>query len=274
MDKSFIFRLKRASVIFMRELNADPDRRPYMGDKYYCPICKTGLAHFDIIDQGIIDAFDKYEYNYPIFSCETLNFFNYHCPKCHASDRDRLFAMYLNKIAAGIDKDKKLSFIDFAPQPGLAKFFKSMTFLNYRSADLYMEGVDDKVDITDMKIYKDNSIDAFVCSHILEHVKEDKKAMKELYRILKPGGWGIAMVPILLTSDHIIEDLPIETEAELWKFYGQGDHVRFYNKSGFIDRLKEAGFKVNLYGKDYFGAAAFEKNGIHHRSVLYIVEKI
>ena len=76
-----------------------------------------------------------------------------------------------------------------------------------------MENVDDKVDITDMTIYPDNHFDFFICSHMLEHVFDDRKALRELYRILKWGGQGILVVPIVLSIDEIDEDPSVTTSA-------------------------------------------------------------
>jgi len=124
-----------------------------------------------------------------------------------------------------------------------------------------------------MPIYKDDSIDIFICSHVLEHVEDDRKAIAELYRILKPGGWGIVMVPIQLTLSEIHEDTSIKSENERCKYFGLESHVRIYSKQGFVRRLECSGFKVNQLGISYFGIEIFEKCGIHHRSVLYVVEK-
>ncbi len=275
MYKKNVLKLKRAILSFKKELNTDPYHFAYMGDKYECPVCNTKLAYFTPIGNDFFEAFDKFEYNYPLAHSETFNFLHYHCPKCYSGDRERMYALYFKKKFSNIDKSKKLDFVDFAPSSGLEKYYlRKLDFLNYRTADLFMEGVDDKIDLTDMKEYKDNMFDIFLCSHVLEHVSDDRKAMKELYRILKPGGWGIAMVPINYVMEEVFEDPNITTPADRWKYFGQDDHVRFYSKKGFIKRLQEAGFKVNQYGIDYFGADVFEKCGIHKRSVLYIVEKL
>lgn len=239
---------------------------------YHCPVCNTDVAGFLPIENEYLETLDRYEYNYSLFHDETFNMLKYYCPICRASDRDRLYALYFKKKMEQGNPQTKLNFIDFAPSE-TSYFYKQSPLLSYRSADLYMDGVDDKVDIQDMPVYPESSVDIFLCSHVLEHIDDDRKAMRELYRILKPGGWGIAMVPILMYSEHVIENLPISTDAERWRFYGQNDHVRYYNREGFVGRLKEAGFDVRLHGIDYFGADEFVRNGIHSRSILYIAEK-
>jgi hypothetical protein len=97
--------------------------------------------------------------------------------------------------------------------------------------------------------------------------------MKELYRILKPGGWGIMMVPIVTTRDNSHEDSAIVSEADRWKYYGQHDHVRMYSKGDFVSRLSATGLKVHLYDVNYFFEEVFEYIGIHRLFVLYVVEK-
>jgi SAM-dependent methyltransferase len=144
---------------------------------------------------------------------------------------------------------------------------------SYRTADLFMDAADDRVDITDMKVYPDASVDFFICSHVLEHVADDRKALGELRRILKPGGRGILVVPIVLTIDEIDEDPSVTDPAERWRRFGQGDHVRLYSKSGFLARVREAGFDVHQLGREHFGGETFERHGITEQSVLYVVEK-
>ena len=216
---------------------------------------------------------DEHGYIQSIFSAETLNIFSYNCPCCGATDRDRLYALYLKQKISKVNVAQKYSFIDFAPSKALSKALKKCKLLNYRSADLFMDNVDDRVDIADMPIYKDMSINIFLCSHVLEHVKNDGKAIAELYRILSCGGWGIVMVPISLNLSAVYEDPSVKTDSEKWKHFGSYAHYRIYSKQGFTTRLEAVGFRVHQLGIDYFGANVFEKHGIHPRSVLYVVEK-
>jgi len=243
------------------------------GKHYYCPVCNRRIGRFDFFPMGFLKAYDEYGYIHSIFTAETLNIFSYSCPRCGASDRDRLYALYLKQEFSQTDVTKRYLFIDFAPAVALSYALRKYHFLNYRSADLFMDNVDDRVDIADMPIYKDNSIDIFLCSHVLEHVEDDRKAIAELYRILNPSGWGIVMVPIVLSLSDIYEDASITSQADRWKHFGQNDHLRIYSKQGFITRLEEAGFRVNQFGINYFGTDVFEKHGIHPRSILYVVKK-
>ncbi|MCK4829065.1 methyltransferase domain-containing protein [bacterium] len=101
------------------------------------------------------------------------------------------------------------------------------------------------MDITALT-FSDETFDAIVCNHVLEHIPDDKKAVKELFRVLKPGGWASIQVPI--KGDITREDLSINDPEERFRLYGQEDHVRYYGRD-FADRLKKAGFEVLLIPK-------------------------
>ena len=242
-------------------------------DICYCPVCGRRIAAFKRLPDDYIREMDKHGYIHSIFMLETLNILQFFCPVCGASDRSRLAALYMLEKFIFPAHSLNYKLLDIAPEQALSRFIQKYKFITYRSADLYMNHVDDKIDITDMSIYPDNEFDIILCSHVLEHVPEDRKAMKELYRILKPGGWGIVMVPIDLSLDRIFEHSGANTDSLRWKYYGQNDHIRLYSKSGFMDRLKATGFRVNQLDIKHFTAESFQKHGIHPRSVLYIVEK-
>ncbi len=199
---------------------------------------------------------------------ETLATQYYECPHCHSSDRDRLYKLYLEKYSRN-----RRALLDFAPSLVLQRYIlDKKRWKTYRSADLYMDGVDDKVDITNMHQYKDGQFDFFICSHILEHV-DDQKALAELYRILAPGGSGILMTPIIDRDDVFDEDLNVTDEHERWRRFAQDDHVRLYSKSVFLRRVQEAGFIVHQLDWRKLGLMNMVIYGINPKSVLYIVEK-
>lgn len=252
------------------KLNSYSDRFRYK--HFACPVCSQGVKQYAPY-MGFANAM-RHMTRISIFTLETFNFPQYWCPSCNANDRDRLCALYLRELFGSLDKSQKYKFIDFAPHTvSLAQLVKSQSFINYRSADLYMPNVDDTVDLQDMHIYADNSVDFFSCSHILEHVPDDNKAMSELYRIMKPGGKGIAMVPIDLSIEDTFEDDTITSEDDRWTYFGQFDHLRQYSKKGFVERLQKAGFTVEQKGVEHFGLENFITAGIYPRSVLYVVTK-
>lgn len=243
----------------------------FIGGKYFCPVCSNHVKYFLPIQKEYLDTLKKYEYVYKLDESETLNYSNYLCPSCYSNDRDRLFALFYD---SRLKKKAKFSFLDFAPAWPIANFFKSKENINYRTADLFSKKVDDKgVDICNMTLYKDNTFDFLICSHVLEHVVDPDKALQELYRVLKPGGSGILLVPIILKLESTQEDLTIKDEALRWKYYGQGDHLRMFAKSDFMNRIKRVGFKLTEIKGAEFEAYGCEKNGVAKESVLYYVEK-
>ncbi len=254
-----------------KKFNLIPDYRcnSYYEKIFFCPCCRgeheflplPRLYWYKHLEHGCIHS---------PYLIETINYDFYSCNNCGASDRDRLYALYFERL----ESSKKLELLDFAPSTALSNYLNTLNFVKRRTADLYMDNVDDKIDITDMNIYKNNRFDIFICSHILEHVADDFAALNELYRILKKGGWGILMVPINLGLEKIYEPKNYDTGSERWKHFGQNDHVRMYSKAGFIERVKKAGFKINVLGLEFFGRDQFLKYGITDKSVLYIVKKI
>ena len=125
-----------------------------------------------------------------------------------------------------------------------------------------------------MKEIADGSIDFFICSHILEHVNNDVKAMQELKRILSKDGCGIVVVPLNLNQTEIDEDPNCTDVGERWRRFMQDDHVRAYTKEIFLQRLESAGFKVEQYDKNFFGKDLMTENGLIDTSVVYVVRSI
>lgn len=243
----------------------------YIGESFRCTLCKTDLAYFEPLSAKFLKEFYDNQYIHAIFQLETLNFASYSCPHCGGSDRDRLYALYLTEY---FDSNRKpINLVEFAPTPQLRRFITCFSQINYRSADLVSDDVDDKVDLTRMDTYLNEQFDFFISSHMLEHIPDDIAAMSELHRILKPGGRGIVMVPVDLSLNEIYENPQIITEADRWKHFGQFDHVRLYSKAGFVQRLESVGFRVEQLGHSHFGQDKFQNAGIHPRSVLYVVHK-
>lgn len=263
--KSFINRIAKKLKIQLILLNSHSDNQ--------CSVCGSKRVIFEPLSDYYWKKWDNAGFIYSIFQAETLNFSNFSCSNCGASDRDRLFALFLEPLLKGSGNTKLL---DFAPSKTLRYlFFPKFKNIEYRTADLNMPGVDDYVDIQDLSIYSNNSWDGIICSHILEHVPDDQKALNELYRILKPKGWAIIMVPIFLDvkETHEISNIDAAPEDYRWKYFGQDDHLRMYSKTDFLNRIKTAGFSVNEHGIDYFKDQSFKQYGIHPRSVLYVAVK-
>lgn len=236
-----------------------------------CSVCGNKVENFLPLSEHYYDNFRKYGYPYKSVIPETLNRAEYSCPICEASDRERLYVLYLQQKLSKIGNNN-LKLLDIAPSATLTKYINSNFMLSYTTCDLYQKNVDYNLDLTNMAVIEDETFDVFICSHVLEHIPDDKKALSELYRILKRDGFGILMVPIDLAMKEIDEDENATIE-ERWRRFGQDDHIRKYSKYGYMDRVREAGFKISQLGVDFFGKAAFAENSIQDRAILYIVEK-
>lgn len=245
-----------------------------LSQPYRCPVCKKQVNEFLLLPTFYMENCIKYGNPYKSEDYETINEEQYSCPHCGASDRDRLYALYLDEKVPQYHPEDKILLLDIAPSSALSHFIEKFKQVDHRTADLLVEGTDLIVDITNMPEIESDSYDILICSHVLEHVSNDNKALSELYRVLKPGGWGIIMVPINLTIDQIDENPQVTDVAERWRRFGQDDHVRDYSKPGFIERVEAAGFTLNQLGIDYFGEAVFRRSGITTRSVLYVTEKL
>jgi ubiquinone/menaquinone biosynthesis C-methylase UbiE len=129
-----------------------------------------------------------------------------------------------------------------------------------------------KIDMTNIQ-YSENSFSVILCSHVLEHIPEDIKAMKELYRVLSNDGWAILQVPLDNNRESTFEDFSITSPEERQKYFGRFDHCRLYGRD-YKDRLTEAGFEVTV--DDYvrnFSAADVEKYGLEDWEDVYFCKK-
>lgn len=171
---------------------------------------------------------------------------NSRCPKCDSLERHRLYYLYLQNV---IPAKSKLKVLHFAPEKILTKLFKSFSNIEYLSADLDPTKAMVKEDITNIS-FADASFDILFCAHVLEHIPDDLKAMRELHRILKPDGFAVLQVPVKdefngRMIDKTYEDFSITLPQEREKAFGQHDHVRVYGRD-FKDRLEQAGFHVRI----------------------------
>jgi len=194
----------------------------------YCPIC------------------EQYSENFKPFGYVVRE--DAMCPICGAVERHRLSWLFLQKKINQEYKNKKM--LHIAPENVFKnKFGEVFGEKNYITADLTDKSVKVQMDITNIG-YPQESFDCIFCSHVLEHVVDDRKAMKELYRVLKNDGWAILLVPIVAKGETE-EDFSIVTEDERMKYYGDPTHVRNYGVD-YKDRLEECGWSVEVISADDF----------------------
>lgn len=161
-------------------------------------------------------------------------------PSTLSLERHRLLWLYLQNETDFFIAPKKV--LHFAPEQAFYKRFKKMTNLTYVTTDLNSPLADVKADICDLP-FKTNEFDMILCNHVLEHIPDDGKAMQELYRVMKPGGYGIFQIPQDLSRAITFEDDTITDKAERAKIFGQYDHVRVYGRD-YFEKLRAIGFKV------------------------------
>jgi len=162
-------------------------------------------------------------------------------PSTLSLERHRLLWLYLKKETDFFNASKKV--LHFAPEQAFYKRFRKMTNLDYTTTDLNSPLADVTADICNLP-FEDNSYDIIFCNHVLEHIPDDTKAMKELYRILRSGGMGIFQIPQDLSRAVTFEDDTITDKKERAKIFGQYDHVRVYGRD-YFDKLRSVGFLVD-----------------------------
>jgi predicted SAM-dependent methyltransferase len=191
-----------------------------------------GKRYTDPIDGKQFRKFLPYGYEQPrenVLSPSTLSL-----------ERHRLLWLYLQQETDFFTKHYKV--LHFAPEQAFYKRFRKLQHLDYTTTDLNSPLADIKADICELP-FEDNTYDVIFCNHVLEHIPEDTKAMTELYRVMKPGGWGIFQIPQDVGREKTFEDHSITDKKERAKIFGQYDHVRIYGLD-YFDKLRNAGFIV------------------------------
>lgn len=162
-------------------------------------------------------------------------------PSTLSLERHRLLWLYLKNETTFFSD--KLKVLHFAPEQAFYKRFRKLKNLDYVTTDLNSPLADVKADICNLP-FKDAEFDVILCNHVLEHIPDDTKAMQELYRVLKPGGFGIFQIPQDLNREISFEDDSITDKIERARIFGQYDHVRIYGRD-YFDKLRRVGFKVS-----------------------------
>lgn len=199
---------------------------------------------------------------------------NAKCPNCGSLERHRLQWHYILNRTNLLNSAQVLRLLHVAPEKVFYNKFVAHPKINYVPCAKFGEGYRDvypdktiNVDITDMN-FTDNSFDVIFCSHVLEHVPEDLKAMKEFYRVLKPGGWAILQVPLDKDRLTTYEDFSITDAKKREQAFGQHDHVRIYGMD-YTERLMLAGFTVNKISyTDEFTKNEIFQNGFLNEDIF------
>lgn len=237
----------------------------YFGFNYQCPMCGSHLRKllpfgldFPVLKEQEIVGGGRRE--------------QAACPVCRSTDRERLVSLYLEHVLRIRSQSWRL--LHVAPEAGLSRRLARLSHLDYLTADISGRNVMVKMDITAIA-YAEGHFDAIVCNHVLEHIIDDRQAMRELYRVLKPGGWAVLQVPLSKRLSQTFEDPSITTEADRERVFGQKDHVRIY-AADYQDRLASVGFDVHPFrwwtaGEPFGGAE--NRFGLLQGETLFAVQK-
>lgn len=196
----------------------------YLGRGRECPICGARRRKF-------------LPYGYVVSRESAL------CPGCLSLERHRLLWLYLSRETTLLEDHPRL--LHIAPEISIMKRLKREyrgSRVDYITADLESPLADMHFDIQDIPL-SDGYADVVICNHILEHVADDRAAMRELHRVLRDGGWGILLSPVERDRATTYEDDSIVDEAERTRIFGQYDHRRIYGRD-YAERLRESGFEV------------------------------
>ena len=161
-------------------------------------------------------------------------------PSTYSLERHRLLWLFLKTDTNFFSAEKKV--LHFAPEQAFYKRFRDMENLDYITTDLESPMADVKADICQLP-FESNDFDLILCNHVLEHIPDDLKALKELFRVMKPGGMGIFQIPLDINRKNTFEDNSITDPKKRAKIFGQYDHVRIYGMD-YFERLESCGFKV------------------------------
>jgi len=238
------------------------------GNTYYCPYCGYSFKKFrpGVIDLPVIREKHIIGAGYRL---------NIVCPRCYSLDRDRLIYLYL-RMQTDIFKSS-LKVFHVAPEGCIRALLNRIPNIDYTAGMKYHEGYyydrnTNKLDITDLQ-FEDNAFDVIICNHVLEHIREDLKAIGELYRVLKPGGWAILQVPISKILETTFEDPSVTTPEGRENIFGQFNHFRIYGQD-YQSRLNSQGFivkKINPYNDRW--DIDLDKFAINPEEDLYIAYK-
>jgi len=218
----------------------------YRGNNRFCPVCEKTSKQF--ITAGKKQRKDA------------------RCSFCNSLERHRFQWYYLINYTNLFDERDK-TILHVAPETHFEKKLKELGN-GYITADLYNPQAMVKMDITNIQ-YSDEYFDVILCSHVLEHVQNDRAAIEEFFRVLKKDGWALLIIPISFETKKTFEDPSITDSEERIKYFGQKDHVRKYGID-FVDRLKDAGFSVKTIApKNYLAKKDIAYMGIKDRILFY-----
>jgi SAM-dependent methyltransferase len=191
-------------------------------------------------------------------------------PSTLSLERHRLLWLYLTRETDFFSSPHKV--LHFAPEQAFYKRFRALQNLDYTTTDLNSPLADVKADICHLP-FEDESFDVILCNHVLEHIPDDQKAMSELFRVMKKGGWGIFQIPQDLRRQTTFEDDSITDKKERARIFGQYDHVRIYGWD-YFEKLEAIGFEVDpIPYSTQLASEKVERYGLAREELIPLVRK-
>lgn len=237
---------------------------PHRGTKVTCPFC--GFKANDLYAIGL---------DLPVLKEKEVagaGKRNAGCYNCHSTDRERLVYIYLRDCFKLFLQPKSIAILHIAPEKRISEAIIRQGFSNYVCGDKFTPGYSYPTHVKDTDItaltYTQDYFDIIICNHVLEHVPNDSLAMRELFRVLKPGGTAILQVPISKNSTATLEDEKATTDKQREAVYGQFDHVRLYGVD-YKKRLADAGFSVQVLNL----STQYGQYGLSDNEDLYVCTK-
>lgn len=221
-------------------------RLSYLG-RFFFKLWYVGSRHEDPISGEQFRCFLPYGYGGITKRKNAL------APGTLSLERHRLLWLFLKQKTAFFDEPIRL--LHVAPEQCFYGRFRKMTNVGYVTADLNSPIADIKMDLHDIPL-EDDAFDVIFCNHVLEHVRDDRRCMRELCRVMKPGGWGIFQVPMDVNRQKTFEDPTVTDPQERERLFWQKDHVRLYGRD-YKNRLEESGFEVEII--DFLSTLGREK---------------
>jgi len=240
-----------------------------MGRKHKCFICGKSFSRFTKYGKGLrgLSVFLKEA------AVTGSDLDNFGCIYCGATDRERHLFMFFDKLEFW-QRFPGAIILHIAAEPNLGRAIKSLHPEMYIKGDLYPMGEEEiKINIMET-IYTENRFDVIICNHVLEHVSDHRKAIAEIFRILKPGGTAILQTPYSNLLHKTFEDEGINTDYLRKFFYGQYDHLRLFGKRHLLDDLCAQGFILQIsVSRELFDGSTADFYGVNNNEDLIEVLK-
>jgi predicted SAM-dependent methyltransferase len=239
------------------------------GNVKRCYICQNTFYHFTKFRKGSKDLSEF------LISKKTVgsDLDNFGCPVCGSHDRERHLFMFFDKLNFW-EGFTGARILHFAPEKKLAERISVICKNEYVKADLSpQDNTVKKVDVTNIN-YTNDYFDFVICNHVLEHVEDYLLALREIIRVLKPGGIAILQTPYSKSLEANFEDKSLQTSHERVYYYGQEDHVRLFSEKQLLNDLKNVGFILDVIkNSDFFNEHECWYYGINAQEDLIKVIK-